>query len=74
MPAHDGVCLDLNQGIPPARPQAAESDPKYPVQGRQLRALPFSPKRGYLHSQRCVLDGYCLMSAQEQSDEPKHGQ
>jgi hypothetical protein len=58
----------------PVGPQGAESDPKYPVQGRQQRVLPFSLKRRDLHSQRCVLDGNRLMSAEEQADESKHEQ
>jgi hypothetical protein len=58
----------------PVGPQAAESDPKYSVEGRQQRALPFSSKRRDLHSQRCVLDRNDLISAEEQADESKHEQ
>ena len=50
MPTDDGVGLDVNQRMSPLGPQAAESDPKYPVPGCQQRALPFSLKRSYLHS------------------------
>jgi hypothetical protein len=64
----------MEQGMSPVGPQGAESDPKYPVQGRQQRALPFSSKRRDLHSQRYVLDGNGLMSAEEQADESKHEQ
>jgi hypothetical protein len=74
LPTDDSVCLDIKQGMSPVGPQVAESDPKYPVQGRQQRALPFSLKRRDLHSQRCVLDGNRLMSAEEQADESKHEQ
>jgi hypothetical protein len=74
MPTHDGVGLDVNQGMSPVGPQAAESDPKYPVQGGQQGALPFSLKRSYLHSQCCVLDDNRLMSAEEQTDESKREQ
>jgi hypothetical protein len=50
MPTDDGVGLDVNQRMSPVGPHAAKSDPKYPVQGRQQRALPFSLKRCDLHS------------------------
>jgi len=72
LPADHSICLDVNQGMSPVGPQVAESDPKYPVQVCQQRALPFSLKRCDLHSQRCVLHGNRLMSAEEQSDESKH--
>jgi hypothetical protein len=74
LPTDEGVCLDIKQGMSPVGPHAAESDPKYPIQGRQHGALPFSLKRCDLHSQRCVLDGNRLMSAEEQADESKHEQ
>jgi hypothetical protein len=56
----------------PVGPQFAQSDPKYPVQGCQQRALSLSLKRRDLHSQRCVLDGNRLMSGEEQAEESKH--
>src|SRR5436305_1839141 len=46
LPTDNRVCLDVHQRMSPIRPQAAESDPKYPVAGRQQGALPFSLKRG----------------------------
>jgi hypothetical protein len=71
----DSVCLHIKQGMSPVGPHAAESDPKYPIQDRQQRALPFSLKRCYLHSPRCVLDRNGLMSAEEQAaDKSKHEQ
>src|SRR4051794_11398897 len=72
LPAHNRVCLDVAQGLAPVAPQIPERNPKHPIQGRQQRALPFSLKRGYLHSERRVLDGHGLMAAEEQSDESKH--
>jgi hypothetical protein len=50
LPTDDGVCLDIKQGMSPVGPHAAENDPKYPIQARQQRALPFSLKHRYLHS------------------------
>ena len=70
----DSICLDIKQRMSPVGAQVAESDPKYSVQGRQQRALPFSLKRRDLHSQRRVLDGNRLMSVEEQADESKHEQ
>jgi hypothetical protein len=58
----------------PVGPQAAEGNPKHPVKGRQKRALLLSLKRGYLHSESCVLDGNGLMAAEEQPEESKHQQ
>jgi hypothetical protein len=58
----------------PVGPQAAEGNPKHPVKGRQKRALLLSLKRGYLHSENCVLDGNGLMAAEEQPEESKHQQ
>ena len=72
LPTDDSIWLDIKQGMSSVGPQGAESDPKYPVQGRQQGALPFSLKRRDLHSQRCVLDGNHLMPAEEQADESKH--
>jgi hypothetical protein len=50
LPTDDGVGLDLDQRMSPVGPQAAESDPKYPVEGGQQDALPLSLKPSYLHS------------------------
>jgi hypothetical protein len=50
LPMDDGVGLNVHQRMSPARPLAAQSDPKYSVPGCEQRALPFSSKRCDLHS------------------------
>ena len=47
LPTNDGVWLDIQQRMSPLGPHAAERDPKYPIQGRQQWALPFSLKRRF---------------------------
>jgi hypothetical protein len=42
LPADDGVGLGVDQRMSPVGPHAAKSNPKYPIQGRQQRPLPFS--------------------------------
>ena len=42
LPAHNGVCLDVEQGLAPVAPQTPESNPEHPVKGRQQRTLPLS--------------------------------
>jgi hypothetical protein len=50
LPAHNGVCLDVEQGLAPVAPQTPESNPEHPVKGRQQRTLPLSLQGRYLHS------------------------
>jgi hypothetical protein len=74
LPAHNGICLDVQQGLAPVAPQTPKANPKYPVPGCQQRTLAFSLKGCELDSECCVLDGNGLMSAKEQSDESEYRQ
>jgi hypothetical protein len=74
LPTDDGVCLDIKQGMSPIGPPHCGERPKISDQRSSAEALPFSLKRCYPHSKRCVLDRNGLMSAEEQADESKHEQ
>ena len=74
LPARNGVCLDVLQGLAPVAPKTAKDNPKHPIPGCQQWTLPVSLKGCNLHSQRGVLDGHGLMAAEEQSDKSKHQQ
>jgi hypothetical protein len=59
---------------PPVGPQPAESDPEYAIEARQDPSLPFSMKGRELESQGRVLDGYGLVTADEQPNESEDTQ
>ena len=48
LPSNDRVWLDIHQGMSPVGPQAAEGNPKHPVNARQKRTLLLSLKCRYL--------------------------
>lgn len=50
LPAHNGVCLEVEQGPAPVALQTPEGNPERPVKGRQQRTLPLSLIGRYLHS------------------------
>jgi hypothetical protein len=74
LPSNDRVGLDVQQGITPARPEAAERNPKQPIQARQSWALTFSLEGLELHSQSDILEGNGLVTAQDQSNESNERQ
>jgi hypothetical protein len=74
LPAGDGVSLDIEQRPAPAGPQAAESDPKHSIEGRQNGSLTFSLEGRELQPQGSIFDGDGLVTAQQESDESKDRQ
>jgi hypothetical protein len=66
--------LDIEQRPAPAGPQAAESDPKYSIEGRQNGSLTFSLEGGELQPQGSIFDCDGLVTAQQESDESKDKQ
>jgi hypothetical protein len=69
LPSSDRVRLDISQGTTPTRPPAAKSDPKYPIEGGQNRALAFSLESRELESERGILESDSLVTAHQQSEE-----
>src|SRR5262252_1565768 len=58
----------------PARPQAAQSDPKHSIEGRQNGSLTCSLKGRELQPQGSIFDGDGLMTALQEPDESKDRQ
>ena len=74
LPPGDGVSLDREPRPAPARPPAAQSDPKHSIEGRQNGSLTFSLQSRELESQGSIFDGDGLLTAQQESDESKDRQ
>src|SRR5215472_6855465 len=74
LPAGDGVSLDIEQRAAPARPPAAQSDPKHSIEGCQNGSLTFSLEGHELQPQRGIFDGDGLVTAEEESDKPDNGE
>jgi hypothetical protein len=55
--------MDIEQRPAPARPPAAQSDPKHSIAGRQNGSLTFSLKGRELQPQGGIFDGDGLVTA-----------
>ena len=73
-PADDRVGLDVHQRTAPAGPPPAETDPEYPIQGRQNWSFPFALEGGELQSQCRVLERDSLVAAHQQPHESADAQ
>ena len=74
LPPDDGVSLDVEQGSAPVGPEAAETDPEHPIEGRQNGSLTFSLEGGELQPQGSIFDCNGLMTAHQESDDSKDRQ